>query len=72
MRLTKSRARAQALIGSGHARLNGRHVTRDSTCVKPGDVLAMPIGENVRVIRVLALPARRGPPAEARGCYEEL
>ena len=35
-------------------------------------VIALPLRDRVRVIRVLSLPQRRGPPAEARACYEEL
>ncbi len=72
LRLTKSRAQAQAIVAAGHVRLNGRRVERDSACVRQGDVIALPIGETVRVIRVRALPVRRGPPAEARSHYEEL
>lgn len=72
LRLAQSRARAQAIIAAGHVRRNGRRVERDSACVRQGDVIALPIGETVRVIRVMALPVRRGPPAEARGCYEEI
>jgi ribosome-associated heat shock protein Hsp15 len=35
-------------------------------------VLTFPLGPHIRVIRVLALGVRRGPPAEARGLYEDL
>ena len=72
LRLAKSRARAQAILGQGHVRLNGRHVDRVSACVRAGDVITLPLGEAARVFRVLALPSRRGPPAEAASCYEEL
>ena len=34
--------------------------------------VALPLREKVRVLRVLALPTRRGPAPEARACYEEL
>ena len=72
LRLSKSRAKAQAIVAAGHVRLNGRHVERASACVKAGDVIALPLNDAVRIVRVIALPARRGPPAEARACYEEL
>ncbi|WP_420606119.1 RNA-binding S4 domain-containing protein [Novosphingopyxis sp.] len=72
LRFAKSRTRAQAIVAAGHIRLNGRRVERGSACVRPGDVISLPIGEAVRVIRVVALPARRGPPAEAGSCYEEI
>jgi len=72
LRLSKSRAKAQAIVAAGHVRLNGRHVERASACVKAGDVIALPLNDAVRVLRIVELPARRGPPMEARGCYEEL
>jgi len=37
-----------------------------------GDVLSFALYGKVRILRVAALPSRRGPPAEARLCYEEL
>ena len=72
LRLTRSRARAQAILGEGHVRLNGRHVERPSACVRAGDVIALPLGDMPRIIRVLSVPAQRGSPAEAAGCFEEL
>lgn len=40
--------------------------------VRPGDVLTFARGENVRVIKIVALAARRGPAAAARELYEDL
>ena len=40
--------------------------------VRVGSVIAFPCTAQVRVLRVLGLPERRGPAAEARACYEEL
>jgi ribosome-associated heat shock protein Hsp15 len=71
-RLTKSRSLAQALCESRHIRLNGKVVERSSTQVKPGQVLTLPFGEKVKVLRVEALPARRGPYVEACRAYTEL
>ena len=72
LRLTKTRTLAQALVGTGHARRNGVRVERASQEVREGDVLTLPLRSGVRVIEVLALPVRRGPPAEARACYRML
>jgi len=72
IRLVKSRALAQALVDAGHMRLDGRRVEKASDPVRVGSVLALPIRGQTRVLRVLALPERRGPAAEARACYEEL
>ena len=72
IRLVKSRTLAQGLIETGHVRLDGRRVAKPAEGVRVGSVIAFPIRGQVRVLRVLALPARRGPASEARSCYEEL
>ena len=72
IRLVKSRTLAQAVIDAGHVRIDGRRVERPSDQVRVGSVVALPLHGKVRVLRVTALPARRGPASEARECYEEL
>ena len=72
IRLVKSRTLAQAVVESGHVRLDGKRVIKPSEEVRAGSVVALPLRGNVRVLRILELPSRRGPPAEARACYEEL
>jgi ribosome-associated heat shock protein Hsp15 len=72
IRLAKSRALAQALIGTGHVRVDGKRIGKPSDTVRVGSVIALPLHGRTRVFRVLALPPRRGPAAEARTCYEEL
>jgi len=71
-RIVKTRALAQALAEKGRLRLNGRVVDKAHTPIRPGDVLSFAQREAVRVLKVETLPARRGPPAEARACYCEL
>jgi ribosome-associated heat shock protein Hsp15 len=72
IRLVKSRTLAQAVVDSGHVRLDGKRVIKPSEEVRAGSVVALPLHGNVRVLRIIELPSRRGPPAEARACYEEL
>jgi ribosome-associated heat shock protein Hsp15 len=72
IRLLKSRTQAQALIEGGHVRIDGKRVTKTSDEVKSGSVIALPLHGSVRVLRVSALPQRRGPTSEARACYEEI
>jgi len=72
VRLTKSRTIAQAVVEEGHIRVDGKRVTRPSEEVRAGSVIALPLHGNVRVVRVLSLPHRRGPAAEARSHYEEV
>jgi ribosome-associated heat shock protein Hsp15 len=72
IRLVKSRSLAQALVETGHLRIDGKRVEKPSEPVRVGSVIALPLHDRVRVLRVLALPDRRGPAAEARACYEEI
>jgi len=74
LRLSRTREAAQALIASGHLRLDGRRVDRASLPVRAGAVIVLPApgARLVRVLRIETLPHRRGPPAEARDCYVEL
>lgn len=72
LRLAASRTLAQHLVEGGHMRLNGRRIIKPSTAVKVGDVLTLALNSQVRVIALDALPTRRGPAAEAQGCYRVL
>lgn len=72
IRLVKSRTLAQALIETGHVRIDGKRVEKPSEPVRIGSVIALPLRDRVRVLRVLALPDRRGPAAEARTCYDDI
>jgi ribosome-associated heat shock protein Hsp15 len=72
IRLVKSRTMAQALIEEGHVRIDGKRVAKTSEDIRVGTVIALPLRGRVRVLRVVALPTRRGPAAEASGCYEEI
>lgn len=71
-RFCKSRTQASALCAAGRLRLDGTLIHKAHQAVRPGAVLTFPLGPHIRVIRVLALGVRRGPPAEARALYEDL
>ena len=72
IRLAKSRTLAQAIIDEGYVRIDGRRVEKPSEEVRVGSVVAVPLHGEVRILKVLCLPGRRGPASEARACYEEL
>lgn len=71
-RFFKSRTQAAEFIASGRVRLDGVSVSKANQPVRVGTVLTFPLGPRIRVVRVLALGVRRGPPAEARTLYEDL
>ena len=69
-RFFKTRSQAAAAVAGGHVRLNGERAA-------PGKRVA--IGDRIDLVRerldysleVIAIPARRGPAAEAQACYAE-
>lgn len=71
-RLAKTRAAAQALAEGGRIRIAGRVVDKAHAPVRAGDVLSFALRGEVRILRIEALPARRGSPALARTFYSEL
>jgi ribosome-associated heat shock protein Hsp15 len=72
LRLAPSRTLAHDWVAEGHFRLNGRRIEKPSAAVGVGDVLTVPARSGVRVIELIAVPARRGPTPEALACYRTL
>ena len=72
LRLAKSRGAAQALTGAGHIRRNGERVIRPACDCAIGDILVVPLPQGVRVVEIVAIPARRGTRLEAQACYRPL
>ena len=74
-RFMKARADCARYVAGGLVRLNRQPTDKPHAKLRVGDVLTLPVPEGrvgpVRVIRVLALAARRGPAPEARGLYAE-
>jgi ribosome-associated heat shock protein Hsp15 len=71
-RFLRKRTVAADLCAAGRIRVSGRIVAKAHAVVRIGDVLTFPLGRDIRVVRVLALPARRGSAPEMRRCYEDL
>jgi ribosome-associated heat shock protein Hsp15 len=72
IRLVKSRSLAQSIVETGYVRVDGKRIEKTSEQVDVGNVVALPLGGKVRVLRILSLPWRRGPAPEAQACYEEV
>jgi ribosome-associated heat shock protein Hsp15 len=71
-RFMRARTDCAALAGQGSVRINRQPTDKAHARLRLGDVLTVPVHGRVRVVRVLALAARRGAAAEAAGLYEEL
>lgn len=71
-RFYKSRSLSAAAIEAGRVRLNGQITRKTAQALRSGDVLTFVLATEVRVLRVLALGARRGPAPEAQSLYQDL
>ena len=71
-RFFKTRTTAAKLCNGGHVRSGGNAISKAHHQVRIGDVLTFAQGRYIRVVKVLAVGARRGPASEARALYEDL
>lgn len=73
-RFARARADCARLVAEGVVRINRQPTDKAHARLRVGDVLTLglPRRGDVRVVRVLALAARRGPTADARLLYEEV
>lgn len=71
-RVTRSRTLAQKLVEAGAVRVNGQRITGSDRKVGPGDGLTIQIHNRLRVLKVVAIAPRRGPPATAALLYEDI
>jgi ribosome-associated heat shock protein Hsp15 len=71
-RVAKGRGDCARLVEEGAVRLNRQPTVKAHAKLRIGDVLTMGLRGEVRVWRVMALAARRGPAPEARLLYVEV
>lgn len=71
-RFMRARSDCAALVVEGAVRINRQPTDKAHAKLRIGDVLTVAIRGEVRVLRIAALAARRGPAPEARGLYEEI
>ncbi|WP_373475445.1 RNA-binding S4 domain-containing protein [Sphingorhabdus sp.] len=70
LRIAKSRSLAHSWTDEGHIRVNGRRIEKGSAAVCIGDIVTLPQGEGAVTFKLLSMPLRRGPAAEAKSCYQ--
>ena len=68
----RQRADCARLAAQGSIRINRLPTEKPHAKLRIGDVLTLPVHGAVRVLRVAAFAARRGPAAEARTLYDEI
>ena len=71
-RFFKTRSAASKAISGGRFRLNGTIMNKPHRQALCGQILTFIQGDQIRVIKVMALGRRRGPASEATLLYEDL
>jgi ribosome-associated heat shock protein Hsp15 len=71
-RVVRTRTIAQDLARSGHVRVNGQRTDSASRMVRAGDVLTIALPSRVRVLKVVDVAERRGPPPDGAALYEDI
>ena len=72
IRLFKSRSIATKFILTNRLRISGQVTQKPHKMISVGDVLTMTINDNIKVLKVLDIPNRRGPYSESLNFYEDI
>ena len=72
IRLFKSRSIATKFILTNRLRISGQVTQKPHKMISVGDVLTMTINDNIKILKVLDIPSRRGPYSESLNFYEDI
>ena len=72
IRMFKSRNLATKFINSNRLRILGQVIQKPHKLISTGDVLSLSIQDNIKILKVVDIPNRRGPFSEALNYYEDL
>ena len=72
IRIFKSRSLATKFVLTNRLRISGQVTQKPHKMISIGDVLTITINDNIKVLKVLDIPNRRGPYSEALNFYEEI
>ena len=72
IRLFKSRSIATKFILTNRLRISGQVTQKPHKMISVGDVLTMTINDNIKILKVLDIPTRRGPYPESLNFYEDI
>ena len=71
-RIFKSRSIATKFVLTNRIRISGQVTQKPHRMISIGDVLTMTINDNIKILKVLDIPNRRGPYSEALNFYEDI
>ena len=72
IRIFKSRSIATKFVLTNRLRISGQVTQKPHKMISIGDVLTMTINDNIKILKVLDIPNRRGPYSEALNFYEDI
>ena len=72
IRIFKSRSLATKYILSNRLRISGQVTQKPHKMISIGDVLSMTIRGNVKILKILDIPNRRGPYSESLNFYKDI
>ena len=72
IRIFKSRSIATKFVSTNRLRISGQVTQKPHKMISIGDILTMTINDNVKILKVLDIPNRRGPYSESLNFYEDI
>ncbi len=72
IRIFKSRSIATKFVLNNRLRISGQVTQKPHKMISVGDVLTMTINDNIKILKVLDIPSRRGPYTESLNFYEDI
>ena len=72
IRIFKSRRIATKFVLTNRLRISGQVTQKPHRMISIGDVLTMTINDNIKILKVLDIPNRRGPYSESLNFYEDI
>ena len=72
IRIFKSRSIATKFVLTNRLRISGQVTQKPHRMISIGDVLTMTINDNIKILKVLDIPNRRGPYSESLNFYEDI
>ena len=72
IRIFKSRSIATKFVSNNRLRISGQLTQKPHKMISIGDVLTITINDNIKVLKVLDIPNRRGPYSESLNFYKDI
>ena len=72
IRIFKSRSIATKFVSTNRLRISGQVTQKPHKMISIGDVLTITIYDNIKILKVLDIPNRRGPYSESLNFYEDI